>query len=581
MSSDTSATGEIPALEPEADPIAPATRQTSGLAALAPGPARDVVPLGPAGPASAGHEPAGHDHGSHESADRDLIIGEPRRPGRGRGLTVLAAAGIGIAILIMIAVSLVRDGWMMPPLVMPAAGPPWEIPIRHVSADVVAYGLWLAALLGAGGVAAGLLAIHRGARLSARILLVAGLIAVAVLTVLPPNGSTDALDYATYGRLLALGHSPYVTTPSYLRHMHNAFAYSVPRVWDHYVSVYGPLATMEQFLAARLGGDSAARITFWLKLWNSAAFAVVAVVLDRVLRNNRAQRLRAHLLWTVNPLLLWDIVASGHLDVLAAMAGLLGLLVLGEQPATGRPSLVRVLAAGALLGIAADIKINYVLFGLGAAWALRRSLPALALAGAAALAVLVPSYAYFGTPAVRALLSRRNQSSADNFYRALLPHSWHHDFGMIATILVIAVAILALRRLPPGAVTRPAIRPTVALCAAWLFLWPYQLPWYDAMLICVLVLYPASRLDWLVLGRLAAGTISNMPGNPYLQHSLLLRHIDHFAVRVLTPVVMLVAAAAFVALCLSGRWKVRDAPGPEPSALENAGLPARAADPVS
>ena len=92
------------------------------------------------------------------------------------------------------------------------------------------------------------------------------------------------------------------------------------------------------------------------------------------------------------------------------------------------------------------------------------------------------------------------------------------------------------------------------------------------MLICVLILYPASRLDWLVLGRLAAGTISNMPGNPYLQHSLLLWHIDHFAVRVLTPVVMLAAAAAFVALCVSGHWKVRDAPGPEDTAGQNAGV---------
>ena len=204
-----------------------------------------------------------------------------------------------------------------------------------------------------------------------------------------------------------------------------------------------------------------------------------------------------------------------------------------------------------------------MLFGLGAAWALRRSWPAVALAGAAALAVLVPSYAWFGTPAVRALLSRRNQSSADNFYRALLPHGWHHDFGMIATVLVIAVVVLALRRLPPGAAARPAIRPTVALCAAWLFLWPYQLPWYDAMIICVLVLYPASRLDWLVLARLAAGTIANMPGNPYLHHSHLLLVTDHFVVRILAPGVMLAAAAALVALCVSGRWKLRDAPGPE------------------
>jgi hypothetical protein len=128
----------------------------SALAALAPGRAPDRVTPGPA--------PARH----------------------ARGLTVAAAAGIGIAILIMIAASLVRGAWMRPPMAMPAAGPPWEMAIRHVPADVVTCGLWLAALLGAGGVAAGLLAIHRGARVSARVLLVAGLITVAVLTLLPP-----------------------------------------------------------------------------------------------------------------------------------------------------------------------------------------------------------------------------------------------------------------------------------------------------------------------------------------------------------------------------------------------------------
>ena len=495
---------------------------------------------------------------------------------------MVAAAGICIAILIMIAVSLVRGSWMLPPLVMPTAGPPWEIPVRHVSADLVTYALWLAALLGTGGVAAGLLAIHRGARLSARILLVTGLIAVAVLTVLPPTGSTDALDYATYGRLVALGHSPYLTTPLYLRHLDNTFAHSVPHVWDRYVSVYGPLATMEQFLAAKLGGASAARITFWLKLWNSAAFAVVAVVLDRLLRRRPAQRLRAHLLWTVNPLLLWDLVAAGHLDVLAVMAGLLGLLVLGEQSAAGRPGLVRVLAAGALLGIAADIKINYVLFGLGAAWALRRSLPALALAGAAALAVLVPSYAYFGTPAIRALLSRRNQSSADNFYRALLPHGWHHNFGMIATILVVGVAILALRRLPPGAVTRPAIRPTVALCAAWLFLWPYQLPWYDA--------HAHLRAD--PLPRVAAGLAGAGPPGRWndLQHageplppaqSAALAHRPLRGPGADPDRHAGCGGRSRGAVPAGGHWKLRDAPEPEPATPENAGVPARAADPVS
>ena len=484
-----------------------------------------------------------------------------REPGR---LIWLAGAGIGTAIVIMVVVSLIRGGWMRPPLAMPASGPPWELPVRHVSADVVTYVLWFAAVSGLGGVLAGLVAVRRGARLSARLLLVAGLITVAVLTVLPPAGSTDLLDYATYGRLLALGHSPYVYTPHYLRHLHSAFARSIPVIWSHYVSVYGPLATIEQFLAAKLGGSSPAVIVFWLKLWNSAAFALVAVAIHRVLRADPAQRLRGHLLWTINPLLLWDLVEAGHLDVLAAAAGLFGLLVLGKQPEAERPALARVLTAGLLLGVAADLKINYALFGLGAAWALRRSPAALAAAGAAALAVLVPSYAWFGMPAVKALLGRRNQASADNFYRIVLPT--HHFLGFIAAVLVVAMAVLTLRRLPPGDPARPTIRPTVALAAAWLFLWPYQLPWYDAMIICVLVLYPASRLDWLVLARLTAGTIANMPGNPLLPRGHVLSLLDHYAVHVVAPLVILGAAVGLVALCWSGRWNPPDPDGPPPAA---------------
>jgi len=113
-----------------------------------------------------------------------------------RGLSAAVAAMITVAILVMTAASLVRGGWMRPPLVMPAAGPPWELSVGHVSVDVVTYSLWLAAIVGAAGVVSGLVAIQRGAWPSARLLLIAGMLAVTVLTVLPATGSTDALDYA-------------------------------------------------------------------------------------------------------------------------------------------------------------------------------------------------------------------------------------------------------------------------------------------------------------------------------------------------------------------------------------------------
>jgi hypothetical protein len=504
------------------------------------------------------------------------------RADRTRILTRLAAAGIGSSILIMIAVSVVRDSWMYPPMAASGFWPPWDLRSVHMSAGVVTVALWLAVLAGTGGVAAGLVAVQRGARPSLRALLIAAALAVAALAVLPPAGSTDAFDYAAYGRIVALGHDPYLMTPYHLRLAHNAFAQSVPTTWAHYVSVYGPLATMEQFLAAKLGGVSAARVVFWLKAWDAVAFGIVALVVDRLLRSDPARRLRAHLLWTLNPLLLWNIVAAGHLDVLAAGAGLIGLLALGKQPDGARPGLLRVLAAGALIGIAADIKINYAIFGLGLAWALRRSPAALAAAAAAAIAVLVPSYAWFGLPAVRALANRRNQISADTLYRlfSIDPH-WRSHLGLVAAVLIAAAAVLALRYMPAGVSDRPAVRPALALSAAWLFFWPYQFPWYDVMIICLLVLYPASRLDWLVLGRLAAGTIPNIPGNPptimvaSTSHLVILVH--NVAVYALGPLVLFGAAAGLVVLCLTGRWQVRE-PGslPEAAGLPGAGAAADA-----
>jgi hypothetical protein len=204
-------------------------------------------------------------------------------------------------------------------------------------------------------VIAGLADIRHGARPDVRGLLIAAAVAVAALAVLAPAGSTDAFDYAAYGRIMALGHSPYVMTPYHLCVLHGPFARSVPVTWQHLVSVYGPLATLEQFGAARLGGLSPALVTFWLKLGNVIAFGLVALIADRLLRADPAGRLRAHLLWTINPLLLWNIVAAGHLDVLAAGAGLLGLVALGQQDAATLPSLPRALASGALVGAAGTI----------------------------------------------------------------------------------------------------------------------------------------------------------------------------------------------------------------------------------
>jgi hypothetical protein len=469
----------------------------------------------------------------------------------------LCGIGIGAALLIMIGASLVRQNWMSPPVPMPSPGPPWELPV-HLNGGVISVLLWLSALLAAGGLIAGLLAARRGARGPIRLILIAAAVAALALTVLPPAGSTDPLDYAAYGRLALLGHNPYVATPLYLRVTDPSFGLSVPVRWQSQVSLYGPAATIEQYLAARLGGNSMARVVFWLKLWNTVAFGVVAFVLDRLLRLRPSARLRAHLLWTINPLLLWDLLASGHMDVVAAGAGMIGLLALGRQQPGAEPKLWRAAAAGALVGFAADVKIDYALFGLGLIWALRRSLPALIAAAAGALAVLGPTYAWLGKPAIAALFARGDKTTQDSFYRvAALTDSKY--LLVLAALMFVILAALLLWRMPPGDALRPALRPALALAVAWVFIWPYTLPWYDAMIIVVLVLYPATWLDWLVLARLTAATIANIPGNPdgVPGHSHALKMSDVYLVHYMAPLVLLGAAGALLLMIVGNVWGLR------------------------
>ena len=481
-----------------------------------------------------------------------------------RRLGWIAAIGIGGAVAAMIGASFVRQDWMYPPLRVPAVGPPFELH-AHVSSTLVTVGLWAAALLGSVGVAAGLLAARRGAHGPIRVMLIGAALATVALMLLPPAGSPDALDYAAYGRLALFGHNPYVATTLYMRITDAAFAPSIPAHWQQQVSMYGPAATIEQYLAAKLGGDSIARVVFWLKMWNALAFGAVALVLDRVLRARPAARLRAHLLWTVNPLLLWVLVAAGHVELVAAAAGLIGLLAIGRQRPGVQPQFWRAATAGALVGLAADIKIDFVLFGLGLAWALRRSAPALLAAVGSALVLLVPTYVGLGRPAVAALFARTDMTSQDSFYRFANITHWRFLI-IVALLLFVGIAILLLRRLPTGDWLRPAIRPTLAVTVAWLIIWPYQLPWHDAMIFSVLTLYPASTLDWILLTRLSAATIGTMPGNPNGVPGQTLRSADVLLVHELVPAVLLACAIGVVVLAISGQWGVQVDAGRRPAA---------------
>ncbi len=479
-----------------------------------------------------------------------------------------ATAAIVFSLLIMIVMLANGPSVSVPSLTHPAAGPPWWHGL-HLRASVVLFSLWAAAVIAAAGVAAGLVAVSRGARPPVKPLLVCVFGVMAIFTVLPPGGSTDTVSYAIDGSMVVAGHSPYVMTPKQFLATGAQIARGSPTIWQNSLSDYGPLATATEWAAAELGGTSLARITFWLKVWTALAFGAVVLLLDWLLRPDPAMRLRAHLLWSANPLLLWLIVAGGHIDGVAIAFGLAGLAMLhvprpGTDPGAD-PGLGRALLAGLLIGAAIAVKSPYALFALAAAWALRRHLASLAALAVGGLIALAPAYLVSGRAAVTALVNRGSEVTWDNLYQICLravgitnPVPAH--LVTIAALLCVAVAVLVWLRLPSRAPTLPAVTlslpavtPALALSLAWTFMWPFQRPWYDVMIIALLVLYPASRLDWVVLLRLCFAGITYMDaiGLPTASR---LYHLQEFEGHWVTATVRLVTAVALIWLCLSGRW---------------------------
>jgi hypothetical protein len=423
--------------------------------------------------------------------------------------------------------------------------------------------LWVALLLGAAGVAAGLAAVRGGWRPPARWLVTGALVAVIALAVVPAIGSTDMLDYAAYGRIAALHHSPYLMTPEQLRLAHDPVGQLAPYLWQNVPSVYGPLATATEWAASELGGRSAALTIFWLKVWNGLAFVVVVFTLDWLTRTVPAMRARAHLLWSVNPLMLWAVMAGGHVDGLAAGFAVLALAVLGRTAVLARDpdriSLVRALGFGVLLGAATAVKAPFVLFGAGLAWVARGSPRTLAAAGAGGAVVLAAGYLAAGRGAVADTVQRGYGVAGDNLWQVLYrlvgfgPPFRH--ITLIAALAFVALGVLLIRRPPPGAPEMPVIWPVLAVILAWTFTSSLQRPWFDVLIYVPLVFLPPSRLDWVVVGRGVAGGVAYIPGVIVSHvHPAWLQTGYTTVVSYVASSGRLLALAALIVLCLTGAW---------------------------
>jgi hypothetical protein len=438
----------------------------------------------------------------HQRVVRFVLMREPQAEQNSQALRLVAFTGITVSLALMALIGLCRFPAAVPPLdgdgVFPHLN--WA-PATDLWATAV---LWAAMIAGTVGIGAGLQAVRRGWRPRPSCLVTIGMVAVAVLVAAPPMGTTDTMDYAVYGRMARLGYNPHVMTPREFRATGDPIGAFAPQPWEDTPSVYGPLATATEWAAAMMPGNTAAAIVFWLKIWNALAFLAAALALNRLAGRDRARRTRVHLLWTLNPLMLWALIGGGHVDGLAAGLAVTALAVAG-------PSVSRSGAAGMLLGAAAAVKAPYALVGLGMAWAVRRSPRALTALGAGTAAVLAVAYGIAGDAGIVALAQRSQSPSWNTPWQLLtlfagpLP-PW---ISWASLILAAPLAVLFLRVRPGGPVW---LGPALAVCLAWVLTTAVYYPWYEALVFPVVALCPATRLDWVQLARAVVATIGALPG---------------------------------------------------------------------
>ncbi|MFC4587848.1 polyprenol phosphomannose-dependent alpha 1,6 mannosyltransferase MptB [Sphaerisporangium corydalis] len=456
----------------------------------------------------------------------------------------VAGAGVVLSVMVTFAIGALGPSAVVPRLAGPAWQPPYSLE-AHPGGHLVIAMEAAAVILGALGLGAGLVAARRGWSPDPRVLLFAGCLAVVVLAFLPPSGSADHLNYAAYGRMAVLGHDPYATGALSLPGDPIADAVEVP--WQEEPSVYGPVATAVQALASLVGGSSVRLTVFALAAVNAAAFVVTGLLLHRSTRGDRSRQARAALMWTANPLVIYQLVAGMHVDTLAIVFMAAALAAGGGR---------RWWTAGVLLGLGVAVKVNAGLVALGPAWRLRRHPLRLVAVAVPAVLVVVAAYLAAGPRSLDQVLHASKSISWATPWH-LLQHGLQSVFGpgayrawiqaasLLSLALLATVLARALRE-PYGITGAAPVRPygrrvpgwrgfrervaraargpeeilgrpveaagvAAVAVAAWLFATPYALPWYDGLAFALLAMVPATGLDGFVAARMAVLSLAYLP----------------------------------------------------------------------
>jgi hypothetical protein len=418
-----------------------------------------------------------------------------------------------VSFALLILVGLARESAALPDLGPRGWAPGTVLPLTLTSATVTAV-LAAAYLLGAAGVLLGWL--------GARVLtwtwpMVLGLGALALLT--RPFGSADHTSYAAYGRLSALGSSPYAVAPDAWiagGGVDPVIAGAEPP-YEDVVSIYGPVATLVMHAVAWLGGDSQRQVVW---LWQVVVVACWVLIRAILLQLSDVPG-RVDLLWTANPIVFGVAVLGAHIDMLAA-----ALVVVALIAASGDRRWV--VWAGVAAGLAFGVKftagliVPAVLIG----WWVAQRRELLRRTALFALGMLpgLALYAIWWPDVLNQLRLARRHISLASPWRLLLdserlgPVDDERVRALIvwmAAVVCVVLAVLLWRATAHVFASTSAgviARVLVVGSLAYVLAAPYSLPWYDVLVWAGLVLALRSAVDLVALWRGTVLALAYVPG---------------------------------------------------------------------
>jgi hypothetical protein len=374
--------------------------------------------------------------------------------------------------------------------------PPWLLH-QNILTLVLLYAGDILACLGLAGM---LWAHSQGWRPDPRRLLLVSAGVVAIMVCLTPVGSSDTASYAAFGRIAALGRNPYTTSPAQFL-QHSQYLGVVGAAWKGQVSVYGPIATWVQSLAAWIGGADVTTTIWVLMIFNGLVFIGVGWLLLKT----SDDPIRATLFWVANPVLIQQLVSGGHLDTFVAAACICAIQVARRVSGMWGDVLT-----GVLIGLACGVKVNALLVAVGLAWPMlrRREWMRLTRITIVSLVTVAALYSGYGLSALKPLLSGAKWVILPSPWRpfqAILHDLLHVSPGTVSLLIsvlwpiaMIVVAWFIYRRISsdqPQEVVAP-----FALSFAWILVAPWVFPWYAALAWVALTQVPRNRMTrWLTI----------------------------------------------------------------------------------